>query len=501
MKNGVFTMLLSLSMLAGFSIAQERPASNAGAFYPAKPAEITAQITAYLKQAGAQTLPHKPFGIIVPHAGYVYSGPVAAYAYREIKGQKYDAIVILAPCHVEYFPFAAIYPGDAYLTPLGKVTVDKKLAAECATADGLAKFSDNGHVGRRFERAEHSLEVQLPFLQTVLPNTPIVPIVVGTHDWAVLNSLGKRLGELLTKKDILIVVSSDFSHYHSYADCQKIDQRAVERLKELNARSFYDGLVNKAYEACGGGPITTLLIAAQQIQNPQIEILNVANSGDVPYGDKSAVVGYVAAALYQNPKSKKEVKATSADQLNKSDLTREEQLFLLDLAEKTVAAAVNKKPLPAPQDVPERLKVKRGAFVTLEKNHELRGCIGYILPISPLYKTVIEMAQSAALHDPRFKPVSPGELKNITVEISVLTVPEKITDPNIIEVGKHGIIMKRGYNQGLLLPQVATDYGWERETFLEHTCLKAGLPRDAWQDKNTEIQVFSAQVFNRETVK
>ncbi|MDD5062653.1 MAG: AmmeMemoRadiSam system protein A, partial [Candidatus Marinimicrobia bacterium] len=336
---------------------------------------------------------------------------------------------------------------------------------------------------------------------TVLPNTPIVPIVVGTHDWAVLNSLGKRLGELLTKKDILIVVSSDFSHYHSYSDCQKIDQRAVERIKELNARSFYDGLVNKAYEACGGGPITTLLIAAQQIQNPQIEILNVANSGDVPYGDKSAVVGYVAAALYQNPKSKKEVKATSADQLNKSDLTREEQLFLLDLAEKTVAAAVNKKPLPAPQDVPERLKVKRGAFVTLEKNHELRGCIGYILPISPLYKTVIEMAQSAALHDPRFKPVSPGELKNITVEISVLTVPEKITNPNIIEVGKHGIIMKRGYNQGLLLPQVATDYGWDRETFLEHTCLKAGLPRDAWQDKNTEIQVFSAQVFNRETVK
>ncbi|MCK9559385.1 MAG: AmmeMemoRadiSam system protein B, partial [Candidatus Marinimicrobia bacterium] len=334
MKNGVFTMLLSLSMLAGFSIAQERPASNAGAFYPAKPAEITAQITAYLKQAGAQTLPHQPFGIIVPHAGYVYSGPVAAYAYREIKGHKYDAIVILAPCHVEYFPFAAIYPGDAYLTPLGKVTVDKKLAAEFATADGLAKFSDNGHVGRRFERAEHSLEVQLPFLQTVLPNTPIVPIVVGTHDWAVLNSLGKRLGELLTKKDILIVVSSDFSHYHSYADCQKIDQRAVERIKELNARSFYDGLVNKAYEACGGGPITTLLIAAQQIQNPQIEILNVANSGDVPYGDKSAVVGYVAAALYQNPKSKKEVKATSADQLNKSDLTREEQLFLLDLAEK-----------------------------------------------------------------------------------------------------------------------------------------------------------------------
>nr|MBP7886610.1 AmmeMemoRadiSam system protein A [Candidatus Neomarinimicrobiota bacterium] len=154
-----------------------------------------------------------------------------------------------------------------------------------------------------------------------------------------------------------------------------------------------------------------------------------------------------------------------------------------------------------PKDVPERLKVKRGAFVTLEKHHELRGCIGYILPIYPLYKTVIEMAKAAALDDPRFPPVSPSELKDITVEISVLTVPQKISDPSEIEVGKHGIIIKRGFNQGLLLPQVATDYGWDRETFLEHTCLKAGLPRDAWQDKNTEIQIFSAQVFNRETVK
>jgi len=191
----------------------------------------------------------------------------------------------------------------------------------------------------------------------------------------------------------------------------------------------------------------------------------------------------------------------SENQLNKGELTKSEQIWLLDLAEATVTACVNKKPLPEPKDVPEKFKVKRGAFVTLEKNGELRGCIGYILPILPLYQTVIEMAQSAALHDPRFSPVTPNELKNITVEISVLTVPETITDPSVIEVGKHGIIMKRGYAQGLLLPQVATDYGWDRETFLEHTCLKAGLPRNAWQDKNTEIQIFSAQVFNRETLK
>jgi len=480
---------------------QERPAYNAGAFYPAKSSEITTLIETYLKTAGSKTRSQKPFGIIAPHAGLTYSGPVAAYAYREIKGQKYDAVIIMAPCHVEYFPFAAIYSGDAYLTPLGKVQVDKKLAAACVTPDNLVKFANNGHLSRRFDRTEQSLEIQLPFLQTVLPNTPIVPIVIGTQDWKVLESLGHRLGELLAQKNILIIASSDFSHYHSYADCQKIDQQAISSLKQLNAINFYSGLISETFEACGGGPITALLIAAQKMTNSQIEILNVANSGDVPFGDKSQVVGYVAASLYQSLKNQKEDQTMSATQLNKGDLTREEQLFLLDLAEKTVTAAVNKKPLPDPQNVPENLKVKRGAFVTLEKNHELRGCIGYILPLYPLFQTVIEMAQSAALNDPRFRPVSPGELKDISVEISVLTVPEKITDPSLIEVGKHGIIMKRGYNQGLLLPQVATDYGWDRETFLEHTCLKAGLPRDAWQDKNTEIQIFSAQVFNREMVK
>lgn len=488
-----------ITTMANLLFGDERPAYNAGTFYPATAAEITTQITKFLKNAGEKTPNGQPFGIIAPHAGYVYSGPVAAYVYREVQGQKYDAVIVISPCHVEYFPFAAVYPGDAYLTPLGKVTVDRKLAAECVTADGLVKFANNGHLSRKFDRAEHSLEIQMPFLQTVLPNTPIVPIVIGTQDWKVLKSLGEKLGQLLSEKNILIVASSDFSHYHPYSECQKIDQRAIASLKQLDPQNFYQGLTDKSFEACGGGPITALLIAAQKRNNPKIEILNVANSGDVPRGDKSGVVGYVAAAFYNYKNQSNEVKNMPDNQLNKGELTREEQIWLLDLAEATVTACVNKKPLPDPQDVPDKFRVKRGAFVTLEKNGELRGCIGYILPILPLYQTVIEMAQSAALHDPRFSPVSPSELKNITVEISVLTVPETITDPAMIEVGKHGIIMKRGYAQGLLLPQVATDYGWDRETFLEHTCQKAGLPRNAWKDKDTEIQIFSAQVFNRET--
>ncbi len=494
-------MLLSL-LVWGSATGQNRAPAAAGTFYPADSKILTAQINQYLAEAGQKSLPVKPRALISPHAGYVYSGGVAAYGYKELVGQQYQAVVVIAPSHVEYFEYAAVYSGETYETPLGKISVAQNLAQALPTADGLVKLSESGHTFRRFERGEHALEVQLPFIQTVLPNTSVVPIVIGSMNWTVIEALGKQLGKLLQRYDLLIVASSDLSHYHSYTECQKIDQRLVTALSKLDARSFYSGLVAQDYEACGGGPICATIIATKTVGANQLKILKLANSGDSPYGDKSGVVGYLAAAIYTAPgSSAKKSSAKEADSLTKGELNRDEQLFLLDLAEKTVKAAVTNQPLPTLQDIPPRLKEKRGAFVTLEKQHELRGCIGYILPLYPLYETVMEVAQSAALRDPRFEPVSPKELKDITIEISVLTVPERITDINLIEVGKHGLIIKRGYYQGLLLPQVATENGWDRLTFLEHTCLKAGLPRDAWKDKNTEIQIFSAQVFNRETIK
>jgi len=258
-------------------------------------------------------------------------------------------------------------------------------------------------------------------------------------------------------------------------------------------------LTSHRYEACGGGPITAALIAARNLKTSHFKVLHYANSGDVPFGDKSGVVGYLAAGCYRS--NKKPGQSAGKDGAeNRQELNREEQLWILELAEQTVSAAVRGVKIPQPIAIPEIAKSKRGAFVTLEKNHQLRGCIGYILPVYPLYQTIIDVAQSAALRDPRFPGVTPRELDQIDVEVSVLTVPETIRDVNLIEVGKHGIIIRRGYYQGLLLPQVATEYGWDRKTFLEHTCAKAGLPATAWQDPQTEIQIFSAQVFNRATI-
>lgn len=494
-------VLLLLLILISFSYSQTRKPAVAGMFYPADPSELSSICKKYLDQAGEKTLQTKPFGIIVPHAGYVYSGGVAAYAYKEIQGEKYEAVVILSPSHIDYFHFASVYSGEYYETPLGKLPISKEIASKCTTKDKFIQLSTRGHEFSPFERGEHAIEVQLPFLQTVLGNVPIVPIIIGAMDWQVVETLGKKLGEIASNQEVLVIVSSDLSHYHSYSDCKEIDAKLISQLEQMDAKSFYNGLIERKYEACGGAPITSMLIAAERIGANSVKILKYANSGDVPYGDKSQVVGYLSAAIYKSENEEIGGENMNSHSVSEGELNKEEQKWVLELAENTVKAVVSREPVPEPINIPEIAKKKRGAFVTLEKNGQLRGCIGYVLPIYPLYKTIIDVATSAALRDPRFPPVNETELKDITVEVSVLTVPKTITNPNQIEVGKHGIIIKRDYYQGLLLPQVATEYGWDRETFLEQTCLKAGLPRDAWKDEDTEIQIFSAQVFNRETLK
>jgi len=492
-------LLLFVCLMFRVSAAQDRPPAAAGLFYPADPGELSATLQRFFNQTGNKILNIKPIALVAPHAGIFYSGQVAAYAYNEVKGQKYDAVIVVSPSHIEYFQYAAIYPGDSYVTLLGKMPVDKKLAVRCETKNGLVKLSSTGHTTKMMERGEHALEIQLLFLQTIFGNIPIVPIVIGTMNYPVIEALGKKLGEIASSANVLLIASSDLSHYHPYNQCKTIDQKFMTQLERMNPKTLYNGLYARDYEACGGAPITAIMIAAQKVGANRVKVLKYANSGDVSGGDKSQVVGYCSAAMYRDEKTKEEVKMDEST-LNKGEMTRDEQIWLLDLAEATVKAVVTGQSTPSLKEIPLKMKENRGAFVTLEKNNELRGCIGYILPIYPLCETVMKVARSAALEDPRFPAVTERELKDITVEVSVLTVPEMITNPNVIEVGKHGIIIRRGYNQGLLLPQVATDYGWDRETFLEHTCLKAGLPRDAWKDKNAEIQIFSAQVFNRETV-
>lgn len=476
----------------------------AGSWYSNNPNELRQQLQGYLDKVEKSQI-SQIIGLVSPHAGYVYSGPVAAYAYKQIQGNKYDAVVVIAPSHVEAFPFASVYGRGAYKTPLGILPVDTVLAAAIARDGDLVRISDKGHRQEKLSRQEHSLEIQLPFLQIVLGDFKLVPIIMGDQRDEVVHRLAEALVEATKGKNVLLVASSDLSHFHPYSDANRIDSGLLKHVEDYDYEGLLRDLDFQKIEACGGGPICAVMEACKQLGANKSKVLRHANSGDVPQGERGQVVGYMAAAFYQDlGNSIKEEQANANG--SKSDsgaksLTLEEKRTLMNIAKTTVEAVVKGEPVTDFKVTSPDLKENRGAFVTLHKRGELRGCIGYIVGIKPLYQTVREVAEAAALHDPRFDPVRPSELKELEYEISALSVPHPISDVNEITVGIHGIIMRKGYNQGLLLPQVATEYGWDRETFLRQTCRKAGLPPEAWKDRDTEIQIFSAEVFGEKDIK
>lgn len=177
-------------------------------------------------------------------------------------------------------------------------------------------------------------------------------------------------------------------------------------------------------------------------------------------------------------------------------LNNNEKIYLLKLARETIEWQLKYHEFPKTEPISEKVKQKFGVFVTLHKHGQLRGCIGYVEGLKPLYLAVMDMAKAAAFEDPRFPPVEPTEVKDLDIEISVLSPLKKISDINQIEIGKHGLIIQRGWQRGLLLPQVATEWGWNREQFLQQTCIKAGLPPEAWKEPGTEIYIFSAEIFS-----
>jgi len=285
------------------------------------------------------------------------------------------------------------------------------------------------------------------------------------------------------------VASSDLSHFHSYDEAVKLDHKVINAIKEWDYFNLLRNLQSRIWEACGGGPIVATMIAAEELGANEAILLKYANSGDVPAGERSRVVGYSAIAFCKN-------KEAHRNKDNEFSLSKAEQEELLKIARQAVESIVRqKKVLEISHCEYEALKQDRGAFVTLRKHGQLRGCIGYTAPIQPLYLTVRDAAISAAERDPRFRPVQEDELDELSYEISVLSPMRHVRDINEIVIGKHGLVVKKGYSEGLLLPQVAPEQGWDCIEFLEHTCRKAGLPPEAWKDEDTDIFCFTAFVF------
>lgn len=469
-----------------------RPAVVAGQFYPAESGAITNKIQRYLKQAPEEKMADEIKALIVPHAGYDFSGLVAAYAFKQLEGKKINTAVIISNSHKAYFDGAAIDSSDAWQTPLGQVPIDKELADKLVQADSSIKYDSEVHA------SDHPIEVEVPFLQTVLAGDfKIVPIMFGNKYDNTYKKLAKALKDNLGENDV-VIISTDMSHYPAYETANKIDKETLEKIKsggvvELEKYVISvenSGVNNEQTVLCGIDAVKTVMELAQLAGWDKIEILKYANSGDVVgIGDKSQVVGYGAVAFAQSQNKN----AVSAN----GELNMDEQKMLLKIAKDTVESFVLIGQTPEFNITDERLMQKQGAFVTLNKDEQLRGCIGQIVPSGePLWQVVRDMAVAACSEDGRFNPVSKNELSQIEYEVSVLSTPEPIDDWHKIELGKHGVIIKQGGRSGVFLPQVATETGWTLEEFLSELCWqKAGLAPTCYKDKNTQILTFTAQVF------
>ena len=477
-----------------------RPSYVAGGFYPADANELAKMIDGFLAQASPPKLEGSLVALVCPHAGYQFSGGVAAYSYILLKGRSYDRVVVIAPSHYEAFPFSSIYDGEAYHTPFGDVPVDHDFAAKLAKLSSTIKFSDRGHgevnvQGGRY--GEHSLEDQLPFLQRVLGQFKMVPIVMGDQSYDICRALGIALAKAVQGTNTLLLVSSDLSHYHSYDEAERMDHQILKTIEDWDYLTLSQNIERNLWNGpCGGAPIVAAMIAAERLGADHAQILKYANSGDVT-GDKSRVVGYGAVAFVAEKENRKHARKTAEFSLSPA-----EKQELLKIARQSVEVAVReKKILPVPANEPEALRDARGAFVTLKEHGDLRGCIGYMSPAKPLAETVRDVAAFAALEDRRFRPVGEGELPLLEYEISVLSPLHKVEDIKEIHVGQHGLLIRRGEYEGVLLPQVPTEQGWDRNTFLEQVCVKAGLPENAWKDDDADLFMFTALVFGESIPK
>ncbi len=466
----ILVLILFVSLTAASCSEPEKPPAVAGAFYPADGKALQNMVDTFLKAASKKDIHGTLIAIISPHAGYQFSGRVAAYSYININPDDYDTIILIGPSHYTPFHGVSVYTEGSFLTPLGKIRINKKIARAL-----INEKADVRYYPKAFEK-EHSLEVQLPFLQRrIKKNFSIVPILIGTPTTASFRYLTSRLTEIMRNNSrILLIASTDLSHYHNYNTAVEIDRKTTEIIERMSVEELEACLSRRDCEMCGAYPVLYTMTIARNLGATNGILFKYANSGDVT-GDKSRVVGYAAMGLYRTP------------------LTEKQKKTLLEIARKTIFSYVRTGKPPEFNVTDKRLLANGATFVTIKRGGGiLRGCIGNIFPYLPLYRSVIRNAVAAASRDPRFPPMRKEELKDIEVEVTVLSPLEPVGDIREIEVGKHGLYIMKDNHSGILLPQVPVEFGWDRKTFLQQVSLKAGLPGDAW--KEAQLYKFTAEI-------
>jgi AmmeMemoRadiSam system protein B/AmmeMemoRadiSam system protein A len=495
---GHYISLFAAFLLSFCEIGAQQPAAPvnrqpafAGTFYPATKTALESQLKELFSAARPADLTGKVQVLIVPHAGYDYSGVVAASGYKTIPAEtEYKNIFIIASSHREQFNGVSAYSIGNYITPLGEVTVNREIA------NALIRGNKNIVYYERAHDREHSIEVQLPYLQYHFKKLPpIVPLVMGTSSLASARELATALLPYFTPEN-LFIISSDFSHYPSYKDAVRIDKRTCDAILTKDPEMFYNTLrkiggesvKNLVTPSCGWSSIMTMLYMADRREDLELSPVRYGNSGDANIGDKERVVGYWSIAGHEIPPENRPFA-----------LNDKEKETLLDISRSTLETYIKTgtlATLPA-EELTSTLKQPCGAFVSLYMGGRLRGCIGNFAPDKPLYAVIQEMTLAAATHDNRFAPVESTELPYISIEISVLAPLQKINSIDEFKLGTQGIYMTKDGRSGTYLPQVAQQTGWSPEELFEHCAReKAGLGPDGW--KKADLYVYEAIVFGEE---
>jgi len=474
--------------------AQVREPAVAGQFYPGTRAELTQFVDDYLKKAPARNPNQIPIALIAPHAGYVFSGQVAAYSYKQLDGLPIDTVIILGIAHSYPLKGAAIYPKGVYRTPLGDALIDEDAAQKLMKKSGDFQANESAHEG------EHSIETHVPFIQRVLPNAKIVPILMGNPDFATAKRIGEAIADLILEEEkngkrIVIVASTDMAHYPNAKDANESDDAILKTIETNNPEALVsetNRLMSKGIHElhctlCGEGPTLAVMSAAKKLGANQGTILKHATSADSPFGEPLKTVGYCAVAFFKS--SSESPKMFSKEQEKKLlRIARSAMTRFVTNKDKSSLAAQEKDPV---------FQNPAAVFVTLMKNGELRGCIGGIEPKEALAVAVEKSAISAATEDPRFNPVTSNELSQISIEISVLSSTRPVKSADEIIPNKHGVIIERGGYRGLFLPQVWEHVKGDKEKFMNLLASeKAGLPQDAWKDPKTKLSIFEVFSFD-----
>lgn len=497
-------ILLLIILISYNSMSQDtqrqdiRPQAVAGSFYPQDATELRGMLDSFFstcqedKSLNEHSVKHI-MGIVSPHAGYIFSGETAAKAYYQVRDKKFDLAIVISPSHREYFEGASVFDGDAYQTPLGLVQVDKSFAQLIPDGKNIV-LSKKGHELTR-DGGEHALEVQLPFLQYVQPDLPVVPIVMGSQDFLSTHRLVRRLAEVISEsgKRVLLVASTDLSHFHNEEEALAMDSALVRAFDSYDYFKMQLNCAMESWEACGAGPMAVMMQVCELLGANKSKSLYQCTSADCKYTkiDNKSVVGYFSGIVGNDGTDRQELLPT----FNEKDRAN-----ILNLARKSVEANIAKvnHTIDA-NSLGDVFTEEFPAFVTINKKNaagqfELRACMGHIIGSQNLRDEIISTAQMASTQDSRFGAVTPGELGELKYDVTVLSRFKKIVDVNEIKIGKHGLYIRKGRNSGLFLPQVPVEQGWDLIEYLVNICFKAGLPRTAITEYDCEIYIFEAVV-------